>query len=277
VRSLSKHVPFSRIVQVLVLGAGALASCRVGYQETDAALAGAASAGSSGDGFGGTPAVAGSTTDGGKSPAGGASVTAGGEDPGGGGGLLGGEAGTSGGGASMGGSAGAGGNGGAGGNSGTSGSSGMGGSGGSPPCTSTTDCTCDEFSGHAYWFCTSELTWDDSETQCESAGMQLVRIDSQAENDFLEDRGFTHGVFDLNGFAQIGTNSRAVAGEWRWVDGTLMWLGGAAGTAVDGAFANWFTASPSASGSKTCAGILLLGTWQDRSCTALVPSICESP
>jgi hypothetical protein len=47
--------------------------------------------------------------------------------------------------------------------------------------------------------------------------------------------------------------------------------------AVGGAYTNWFTASPSGSANKDCAGILVFGNWQDRSCTAAVPSICESP
>ena len=53
--------------------------------------------------------------------------------------------------------------------------------------------------------------------------MHLVRIDSQLENDFLLSLGASSGVFELNGFAQIGANDRAVAGEWRWIDGELFW------------------------------------------------------
>ena len=107
--------------------------------------------------------------------------------------------------------------------------------------------------------------------------MQLVKIDSQAENDFLIDRGTADGVFNLNGFALIGANDQAVPGEWRWADGTQLWAGDASGSAVNGAFNNWIIGSPSIGGVKNCAGVLLLGTWQDRSCTADVTSICESP
>jgi hypothetical protein len=165
---------------------------------------------------------------------------------------------------------------GVGGGSGSGGTDGNGGSGGAA-CASTIDCTCQEFQGHDYWFCANSTNWEEAEAQCSLANMSLVRIDSQAENDFLVDRGPALGVFNVNGFAQIGANDQAVDGEWRWTDGTQLWAGDATGSPVDAAFANWIAGSPSAGGIKNCSGILLLGNWQDRSCTALVPSICESP
>jgi hypothetical protein len=119
--------------------------------------------------------------------------------------------------------------------------------------------------------------WAPAEAQCALASMHLVRIDSQAENDFLVERATANGVFDVNGFAQIGANDRAVPGEWRWVDGTQLWAGDESGSPVNGAFNNWTLGSPTIGGVKNCAGLLLVGTWQDRSCTAEVPSICESP
>ena len=106
--------------------------------------------------------------------------------------------------------------------------------------------------------------------------MQLVRIDSQLENDYLLSTGMTSGVFTLNGFAQIGANDRAVAGEWRWVDGEQFWQGGANGAPVGGLFSSWLASSPSASGVQQCSGLLDTGNWQVRSCTAVVPFICES-
>jgi len=107
--------------------------------------------------------------------------------------------------------------------------------------------------------------------------MHLVRIDSKAEGDFLIQEGTPRMVFSSDGFALIGASDQALAGEWRWVDGTLFWQGGSAGAAVGGLYANWFAASPSASGAKQCAGTLISGSWQDRSCTALEPFICEGP
>jgi hypothetical protein len=107
--------------------------------------------------------------------------------------------------------------------------------------------------------------------------MTLARVDSQAENDFLVSAGMAHGVFAFNNFAQFGANDQSVAGEWRWLDGTLFWQGGSNGAVVGGAFANWDNQSPSAGGTQKCSGMLAAGTWQDRTCTGAEPFLCESP
>jgi hypothetical protein len=166
---------------------------------------------------------------------------------------------------------------GAGGDSATPGASGAAGAGPTPACTDSADCTCAELAGHAYWFCTQHLYWNDAQSHCQTAGMDLVRIDSQAENDFLVDTGATRGVFTFNNFAQIGASSQAQAGEWRWPDGTLLWQGGSNGDPVGGLYSNWDTMSPSGSGAARCSGILTSGIWQDRTCTGAEPFICESP
>jgi hypothetical protein len=156
------------------------------------------------------------------------------------------------------------------------------GAGGADPITSIecgdqADCGCATLDDHSYRFCKSTLNWSDAEAACETESMHLARIDTQAENDFLVSNGGPFGVFALNGFAQIGGNDQALAGEWRWVDGTLFWQGGPAGVAVDGLFSNWLASSPSSSGVQQCSGILSSGKWQVRSCTAVVPFICEAP
>lgn len=156
------------------------------------------------------------------------------------------------------------------------------GAGGSDPgtaieCGADATCSCATLDGHSYWFCSNALKWTDAEAACETQSMHLVRVDSQVENDFLVSTGGPFGVFALNGFAQIGANDLDLAGEWRWVDGTLFWQGGPAGAAVDGLFSNWLASSPSSSGVQQCSGILSSGKWQVRSCTAVVPFICEGP
>jgi hypothetical protein len=146
-----------------------------------------------------------------------------------------------------------------------------------PDCTSTAECTCDAFDGHSYWFCQTHMYWNDANTHCQTNGMTLVRIDRATENDFLLSAGTAHGVFTFNNFAQIGASDQAVGGEWRWADGTLFWQGGSGGKLVPGFYANWDGQSPSASGAQQCSGLLVSGLWQDRSCTAEEPFICESP
>lgn len=258
-----------RRLAALLISVAAAASCRLGYDESASTIGtdnagsggGAGAAANGGNSSAGTNDVGGSSLlDGGASStlagAGGRSTTpeagSGGDDTGG----------VSGGGA--------------GGGAGSGASDGNGGSGGTA-CTSSIDCTCEEFQGHDYWFCANATNWEQAEAQCGMAGMSLVRIDSLAENDFLVERGTALGVFSVNGFAQIGANDQAVDGEWRWTDGAQLWAGDATGGPVNGAFANWISGSPSAGGIKNCSGILLLGNWQDRSCTAVVPSICEAP
>lgn len=247
----------------LVGSAFVAASCRIGYDEVGS---------TGGAGFAGSGAQAGSGSMGGSTGAGAASGA--GESALGGASDL-----PIGGSAANGGSSSSGGDSsaaGAGGNAGSAATGGAGGDGPTPPgCTDTTDCSCASNEGHAYWFCSGALDWEGAEAHCETQAMQLVRIDSQQENDFLVSSGASSGVFALNGFAQIGANDRAVAGEWRWIDGELFWQGGPTGAAVGGAFSNWLASSPSASGVQQCSGLLDTGEWQVRSCTAVVPFICE--
>ena len=231
-------------------------SCRVGYEEqssTDAAGATTNSGAGSPNGGAGSPNTGGSASGAGEGPVGGSIPVPPGGMPATGGAALGGGA------------------------SGDAGSGEAGGAGPTTPeCATTPECSCAAHAGHAYWFCTGALEWEAAETHCETQAMQLVRIDSQQENDFLVSAGTQSDVFALNGFAQIGANDRAVAGEWRWVDGEQFWQGGASGAAVGDLFSNWLATSPSASGVQQCSGLLDTGKWQVRSCTAIVPFICES-
>ena len=145
-----------------------------------------------------------------------------------------------------------------------------------PGCVTTADCACAADQTHSYWFCTQLVTAALAEAHCETQGMQLVRVDSSSENDFLLATGMQRGVFANNAYALIGANDVALDGDWRWRDDTLFWQGGPAGAAVGGLFSKWTASSPSTNGVQHCAGILGVGTWQDRSCTAAEPFICES-
>jgi len=144
-------------------------------------------------------------------------------------------------------------------------------------CEPTADCTCSEHEGRSYRVCALVGTSGDAQASCQAEGMTLARIDSQAENDFF--LAATEALRPLapGGFILLGASDEAVEGEWRWHDGTQFWQGAANGLPVDGLYSNWATASPSTNGVKACAGMLSDGTWQDRSCTAVVPFVCESP
>jgi hypothetical protein len=107
--------------------------------------------------------------------------------------------------------------------------------------------------------------------------MSLVRIDDSTENDWLRATGSSDGVFVLNDYALIGASDQAVAGEWRWSDGTLFWQGGSSGAAVNGLYENWDLSSPSSSGTQECSVLFSGGLWQDHTCSDTQPFICESP
>jgi len=255
---------------VLLVAAFVLANCRFGYERVDAERPGG---GGTSGGPGATSGGAGATNGGSTTPtAGSASAGAGQDQVGGGGGTP-----------PLGGSAGAAGTtevvGGAGGNPdmGTGGEGGAAGAQSASGCMTTPSCTCAQLPQRSYWFCENALNFVDAEAHCETQSMHLARVETQVENDFL---GFTAralAVFDVDGFALIGANDRAVAGEWRWLDGTLFWQGGPGGAAVGGQFAPWAASSPSNTGIQECAGLTDAGEWRVRSCTALVPFICEAP
>jgi hypothetical protein len=236
-----------------VVAAFATANCRFGYGELEPANSGgSSSSGGSGSTTGG--ASNGGSSNGGSGIGGavplGGSEAFGGADPG-----AAGQGGVN--------------------DAGASGAAGAGGAGTVLGCTVTADCDCAALQGQIYWFCKNPIKWSDAETQCQTQAMHLTRIDSQLENDFLVDTGTTAGVFDVNGFVQIGANDQTVAGDWSWVDGTLFWQGGPGGTAIGGLYFNWLATSPSGSGIQHCSGIVSTGKWQDRSCTALSPFVCE--
>ncbi|HYQ17426.1 MAG TPA: lectin-like protein, partial [Polyangiaceae bacterium] len=78
--------------------------------------------------------------------------------------------------------------------------------------------------------------------------------------------------------ALIGANDVATEGEWRRADGVTFWRDGAA---VSGNYANWAAGQPSdpnttAATSEDCLSIVSAdGTWNDVSCDAELPYVCE--
>jgi hypothetical protein len=257
-------------VVLLLLGAAALVApaCRFGYEELDrneGMLAGGDGNADAGNGAGDTAARGGAPVEGGAPGSGGSTVNGGGSMPGG---------------SANGGSTNGGSTNGASGDTSLAGmpTGGDGGAGPGPACTGTADCTCDTLNGHTYWFCRQSLGWNDANAYCQTGGMTLVRIDNATENTFVLSRGTANGVFVTPlFFAYLGSNDQAAEGEWRWVDGTLFWNGGTNGSLEPGMYANWDNKSPSTTSIQRCSGMLATGLWQDRSCTALAPFICESP
>jgi hypothetical protein len=248
-------------------------SCRLGYETLPEASGGGGGAEPSG-GVGASASGSAGTPSGGTETTGGAANGAAGE-PSAGAPPTGGASGSAGAPPTIGGDD-------SGGAPGIAGTPGDGGSpsGGAPnggECQTTVDCTCATFEAKSYWFCATAAMVDAASQQCGTQGMTLVRIDSQGENDFIQSTASTLGMLPASGFVQIGANDIATDGEWRWRDGTPFWQGDANGAAVGGLYANWLDSSPTNSGIKNCSGMTETGEWQDRSCTAVSPYVCESP
>jgi len=110
---------------------------------------------------------------------------------------------------------------------------------------------------------------DEATVACSSVGMQLVRIDSSAENDWIS-------TSVNNGW--IAATDSAVEGQWRWADGTLFWTGDKFGVPENGLFNAWKKNYPSGAPANTdCARIDSSSkTWIDVFCGSTLPFICET-
>jgi len=133
-------------------------------------------------------------------------------------------------------------------------------------------CTGVPFGGHGYAFCDGDLAWDAARAACVAAGMQLVRVDTMEENDFLWATA-APGIGDFF----IGARVEAGMTRWRWVDGTELWEGLLGGSAVGGVFAAWEADQPDDNMAPSCAAARdrMMGLWHDTSCTTPNDYVCE--
>jgi hypothetical protein len=140
-----------------------------------------------------------------------------------------------------------------------------------------------ELDEHVYMFCGARSAAYGGRNQCEEQGMQLVEIESAAEN-----AGLFEAVVPLydelaetspkqDGF-WIGATEEDRGGDWIWgASGTLFWEGGAEGGPVDGAYANWSPGKPNNAGimrGQNCAVMYLVmgvdgeaAAWNDLPCS----------
>ena len=87
----------------------------------------------------------------------------------------------------------------------------------------------------------------------------LVKIESEAENEFIETKYLANGKF------WIGLTDAEKEGDWKWADGTTV-IG----------YANWNTGeSSNALGEEYCARMNSKGKWGDFTCSFKVEFICE--
>ena len=98
-------------------------------------------------------------------------------------------------------------------------------------------------SGSSYALFIQPQTWDNAEAHCKTLGAHLIKIDSEAENDFIKSTFLTS-----DGLVYwIGMSNRVQEGTWVWVaDGSML-----------GSFSNWKSSQPSKNyGNQHCAAII---------------------
>ena len=105
--------------------------------------------------------------------------------------------------------------------------------------------------------------------RCASQGMRLIRVDDEGENQWAYNGKVSRGLDD---YMWIGADDKAVAGDWRWSDGTAFWTGkaGAANAGpVGGLFNAWQTGQPDhANTNEDCAGPTTQGMTAGPICPA---------
>jgi hypothetical protein len=140
-------------------------------------------------------------------------------------------------------------------------------------CTNTVECTCASYNGHVYRFCSTARSFSDAQLQCAVASMRLARVDDLFENAWIRSRADTLTI----GEAWIGIHDPSRTQSWQWTDGTVFWMGDSSGSAVGGLFNAWSSGHPTGT-NRNCASMMTSassGQWFDRSCTSLLPYVCE--
>ena len=163
---------------------------------------------------------------------------------------------------------------------GAGGSTAGGGAGGSGGAPDPGQCLNATFGGHDYLLCEELRNWAGAVAGCAAIGMQLIRVDDAAENQWLFDNANTQPGRDS--LVWIGATDQVVEGEWRWTDGSLFWVGGPApgGMAQGGLFVAWYFREPNnVSMTEHCASLDTTGStpeWYDTRCELAQPFVCES-
>jgi hypothetical protein len=133
-----------------------------------------------------------------------------------------------------------------------------------------------------YVFCDGTLDWASAHDACLLRGMQLVRIDSAAENDWVRTLAyadFAEKRITSADWRWLGASDENADGDWHWSDGDLFWQGGRGGTAVGGAFTLWAATSPRGNTlDARCAAIQgdANPNWEDVARSQLRSFVCEA-
>ena len=127
-------------------------------------------------------------------------------------------------------------------------------------CEAETQCDFFRNGSHVYLICTNRelLSWFDAREYCESLGDELIRIDSQEEDELI--------------YSMLG---EIFFGAWMGYfdtaeEGTFVWLDN-----VRRAYTNWGPNQPTQDPFQDCVRWTSDGTWDDHLCSARAGFVCE--
>jgi hypothetical protein len=127
------------------------------------------------------------------------------------------------------------------------------------------ECDCErvEHGEVAYLFCHDLLSWEDARDACSSRGYSLVSIESSEENTFIGQEAWER----VTEYWWIGFNDREQEGTYVWAE-----------SSVPVTYTSWADSEPNdANGEEDCVttDYAFIGGWNDISCSALLPYVCE--
>ncbi|XP_042172301.1 fibronectin-like isoform X2 [Oncorhynchus tshawytscha] len=117
------------------------------------------------------------------------------------------------------------------------------------------------FGCSCYYLSTEEKSWEESRQDCLERGADLVIINSEEEQTFING-------FEPDSYAWIGLTDSVTEGTWKWVDGTPLTTP-----------RYWWSGEPGGGTYQNCGEIYYIssgqGVWRDYDCTFSQQWICE--
>ncbi|HOG43140.1 MAG TPA: kelch repeat-containing protein, partial [bacterium] len=121
-----------------------------------------------------------------------------------------------------------------------------------------------------YYVSTDALSWEDARLACHELNGDLVSINSELEQYYIERMISTSHDY------WIGATDKTKEGDWRWVDGTKFWEGAIAGTAYG--YSKWNPGQPDDYLNDEDYGLIWGGqnfAWNDANSDGVLYYICE--